>query len=125
MYQEIKDQWIKDLRDGTRTQGVGSLRDKKGNQCCLDVLCEQAVREGAISAPQLNYNGYYYVYQGTVKEGSLLPSPVMRWAGLTSSDPQVMYHTDEDEWSTLSTLNDDLGKSFEEIADLIEATKDL
>ena len=45
MNQEIKAQWIKDLRSGAFPQGHGELVSDNGDHlsyCCLGVLCHQA-----------------------------------------------------------------------------------
>lgn len=127
MNQEIKKQWLADLRDGTRTQGHGYLRDEDGRQCCLDVLCEQAVRAGIIGPPVLVNNGGTRIYQYEDKYGNhdihYLPSVVAEWAGLTNrncsmeTNPVVM--TEEGK-THLADLNDAKYATFEEIAYAID-----
>lgn len=135
----IREQWLTDLEDGTRTQGTGYLRGKSGNQCCLDVLCEQAVKAGVIAEPVLQYydsNAFHYHWndgEGRERlEDGLLPQPVISWAGLEDNNPKVHYmrpydpDIDEDDYEPdpagmyeLAELNDSLGLSFKEIANLI------
>ena len=121
MNSEIKKEWVSDLRDGTRRQGKDQLRNKYGRQCCLDVLCEQAVRKGIIAEPVLDDRGYVYNWKNDnyedCEEYEVLPSIVMEWAELTAPNPAVWYNGDLKE---LSYLNDDLEEDFETIAGLIE-----
>ena len=113
--------WVANLRDGTRTQGQGHLRDANGHQCCLDVLCEDAVNEGVISAPTQNGERYTYEYNSeegfSDYESSFLPVVVADWAGLDSADPEVVW---EEDTHALSALNDTYFMTFAEIADLVE-----
>lgn len=127
MNPKIKAQWLEDLRDGTRTQGHGYLRDEDGKQCCLDVLCEQAVRAGIINEPVLVSNGGNYTYQYEDHYGNhdihYLPTVVAEWAGLTdrevglATNPTVKV---DGESVLLADLNDARFATFEEIADAID-----
>lgn len=127
MNPKIKAQWLADLRDGTRTQGHGYLRDVDGKQCCLDVLCEQAVRAGIISEPVLVENGGSRTYQYTDGYGNrdihYLPTVVAEWAGLTDKNCHMAINpmvTVDSEIVHLADLNDARYATFEEIADAID-----
>lgn len=139
MNEEIKKQWVADLRDGTRTQGQDCLRNKAGDQCCLDVLMEQGVRAGIVPEPVYDevegcwgYKREVYEYEkpadsdgeeGYKREFSLLTNDVVKWAGLESTDPAVNYPGDIEVTAgirTLSACNDFLKLDFPAIASLIE-----
>lgn len=141
MVPEIRDQWLADLRDGTRRQGHGKLRDVDGRQCCLDVLSEQGVRAGVIREPKLNLTETSYTYTWIdelgveQEEEGLLPKPIVKWAGLETSNPEVYLYLTDDEaenfdddvdrvnyQTDLADVNDEFGRTFSQIADLIEAT---
>jgi hypothetical protein len=117
---EIKAQWVSALRETGRRQGTGKLRDGYGAQCCLDVLCELAVKADVIDNPVLmtSLDTYIYVYDdgdSQREEWEVLPEPVMAWAEFEISDPIL-------DGSCLSCWNDDANLSFQEIADLIEGS---
>lgn len=148
MDQGIKSRWLAQLRLPGMRQGTGQLRNYLGQQCCLDVLCDLAVADGIIAAPQLptreewdqeipyeDYAKYAYHYTdeagNDVVQEEVLPEPVIKWAGLENRDPLARYTfmdddgTEGSEFVHLSELNDDYGLSFYQIADCIENTTDL
>lgn len=45
MKKEWADKWVKALRSGEFKQGIGGLKDKNNNYCCLGVLCAIAFPE--------------------------------------------------------------------------------
>ena len=106
MKKDIKVLWMADLRSGEHTQGVGLLC-KGDAYCCLGRLCELAVEAGVTKA---SIGGHGVVgYDG---EESILPESVRLWAGLS---------TPTAEYGAYSLSNDnDKGKTFAEIADIIE-----
>lgn len=124
MKADIKAQWVKDLRSGEFEQGHGLLErvdsDGKSTFCCLGVLCRQAVKAGAIPAPELHCYQYMYLAdrpgggEGFV-ESTSLPRKVREWAGLPERED-----IDIDGHITAIHANDALKLSFAEIADLIE-----
>ena len=139
MNEDIKKQWLLDLRDGTRTQGQDCLRDEDLHQCCLDVLMEQAEGAGIVPPPVYNPMEQCWGYQreineyeqeaclgdeeGKIHEFSVLTPDVATWAGLNSIDPVVNYPGDMEAPAgvrTLSGCNDHLRLTFNQIADLIE-----
>lgn len=110
MNQEIKWRWVEALRSDKYRQTTDALR--RGERfCCLGVLCDLAVKDGIVTQYVDEYHHYYYADQDAV-----LPAKVIEWAGVPDSDPDV---TCNGEATTLANLNDN-GKSFAEIADLIE-----
>jgi hypothetical protein len=119
MNEEIKEQWVNALRSGEYTQGTGRLatiRPDHIEYCCLGVLCELAVKNGlAVKSVQSNsFFRYYSPNNINDSNTATLPNCVLEWAEL--KDRQG-WSTNED---SLTSLNDH-GKSFEEIAQVIEA----
>jgi hypothetical protein len=106
MNQEIKANWVAALRSGDYKQGAGKLRAVSNNFCCLGVLCDLAVKEG-VGEWEL------YMLDGSVyKFGRYTGSPsdkLHEWANLPMSSVGI-----------LTKMNDQQGKSFNEIADYIE-----
>lgn len=114
MKQEIKSKWLKALRSGKYKQGKNALAtvNRLGNvkYCCLGVLCDLYLKEkkekwGSGLEEQLLNIG---------KETALLPSKVMKWAGLKDYNPRI-----KDGYTTLSGMNDS-GYSFKQIAEEID-----
>lgn len=106
----IKTKWQVALRSGKYQQTKKRLRGDTGH-CCLGVLCELAVQEGVI-APAVKYGFYYFDNQF-----SLLPKSVMVWSGIDTDAANYGVLTPDDH--ALAHDNDS-GKTFEEIADIIE-----
>jgi hypothetical protein len=106
MNHDIKARWVEALRSGEYEQGVEVLRNRRGQYCCLGVLCDISGR-----GDWLPRNPYAYSYCGVI---GALPDSVMHWAQLKSADPHIGKFD-----RTLSNLND-RGLSFEDIADIIE-----
>lgn len=100
---ENRKKWVEALRSGKFEQCVGALHNGVGH-CCLGVLCEVAgytAKKGQDS---------YYRYEGIIGEAAL---PIRAFVGLSS--PIGEYGG-----ICLAELNDN-GKSFAEIADIIES----
>jgi hypothetical protein len=132
MKKEIADKWIAALRSGEYKQTSGTLNDG-GNFCCLGVLCDISsigkwTEVGVVK-------GYF---TSDVSSTSVLPNQVRKWAGIKTvdgglpDDGETLFYYDTqteqfvdeendftDLITTLSGLND-YGKSFTEIADIIE-----
>ena len=102
MKEDIKNLWVAALRSEDYKQGKGRLRN--GDEyCCLGVLCELL----NISKQNLG-NNYSYDYQHV-----FLPIRAMRMAGMKSDDGNYR--------KVMSLANqNDQGRSFKEIADIIE-----
>ena len=99
--------WVEALRSGKYEQTRGALR--KGDWfCCLGVACELAIESGVDIRRTDEYRGYTGVVPNR-----LLPPVVGEWLRLKGRDA---------DWS-LAGKNDS-GKTFAEIADLIEQHAD-
>jgi hypothetical protein len=111
MNPERKSRWTTKLRSGDYLQGKGALRKRGEEQdffCCLGVLCEIAVDEGAVHrSEEPEVVGWHYSYD---EEGGVLPIELEEWSGIGPDDRQG-----------LMTMNDTEGKTFPEIADWIDA----
>lgn len=135
MNPEIKERWLSALRSGDYTQDTRYLATQNSDggfdYCCLGVLCDLAVREGAIDSPvvvdywkrgkdSLMVQAFKLdeesLATGDILEARVLPPKVQEWAGLKSDSPGFV---SRDEVHCLAELNDN-GRSFSDIADLIE-----
>lgn len=125
-------EWIAELRSGNYNQGIGKLkatglvRDVKGvvcgvdgegikglGHCCLGVLCELAVEKGVIG-PAVEGSVGAWIFDSNKYNA---PTTVRNWAGLKRpGDIGPLDFTTQD----LMDMNDSK-KTFEEIADFIEA----
>lgn len=123
MNKNIKKQWLKALRSGEYTRGVGQLRDKDNKFCCLGVLCNlHAQAHPEIAAEQTDTDSY-------LGASGLLPIAVAEWAEFKLSDIKLSGGTNgilcdiktHPEGDTLSGLNDNWSSNFEKVADAIEA----
>lgn len=128
MNSDIKTEWIKRLREPGRKQIEGKLHTRYG-QCCLGVLCEIAAEQGVVrvEVDDFGTKRYCAVDNNDDQGYALLPVAVAQWAELDdnkdSTDPMFIDPTaGEHDWEReihLSSLNDS-GKTFPEIADIIE-----
>lgn len=122
MNADVKRRWVAALRSGDYVQGRGALRRpptplQSTEYCCLGVLCELAVADGVTTRVDGNYNTTWYGDDGD-RSATSLPVGVRDWAELGHCDPAVGSF-DGDDVHRLSALND-AGRSFTEIAQLIE-----
>lgn len=113
MNREIRDEWVKRLRSGEYEQGKTYLRNKNNKYCCLGILCEMAVEEGAAESNLTNY-GDRECYEYAPHITASLPEGVQKWCGIDSDCGSYGPYG-------LLTNDNDSGKSFKEIADIIEA----
>jgi hypothetical protein len=119
MDKDIKDRWIADLRSGLFKQGKGVLRDKEDHFCCLGILCNQAEEAGIGTwGGSPTGDGIRFVPESGEWNTEVLPEYVATWAGIPKwgSNPNL---TGAYRDTTLAAEND-RGRSFDEIADLIE-----
>lgn len=101
--------WVDALRSGQYKQTKYRLQDESG-YCCLGVACRIADKAGVPTDKRDD---------GTILGGSLIYQPdVKAWLGLI--DDSGAYITKDGD-GRLTVLNDCLGKTFSEIADIIEA----
>lgn len=102
MDKNIAKKWVKALRSGKYKKGIGQLKNKKDEYCCLGVLCDLSGKP---------WNGL----------DGLPPKDIDVWAGFKSrsynfSKKYKVKHSKSEE---LTFLNDQ-GLSFKQIANLIE-----
>ncbi|CAB4163487.1 hypothetical protein UFOVP810_25 [uncultured Caudovirales phage] len=110
---EVKAAWVEALRSGKYKQGRGVLfNTEEQSYCCLGVNC------ALLDQPYLNTGP-----QTTIPKS--LPNKwdaETWWQDAPNLDmvdsPQVKY---QGKWKRLTELNDDVGLTFEQIADLIGA----
>jgi hypothetical protein len=110
MKADIKDRWIKALRSGEYKQCRSQLHNVKENSfCCLGVLCDLTKEElGG------EWNEWEQIkYKDDKAASATLPEIVMKYCDLHSCDG--LYNK-----NCSLAMDNDKGKSFEEIADIIE-----
>lgn len=115
--------WVDALRNAQFAQGTGSLASRKIDgtfeYCCLGVACEVAMANGL--EVQTDMRGAF----GTLKayDGSdlTLPFTVVGWYGLSGKDPLLRDGLED----LASSLNDDFGWDFDQIANAIVTTYEL
>ncbi len=110
--------WYDELMSGKHKQTTLCLEDRKG-KCCLGVACHVAVREGVIPEPEILSNGEA-LYDGN---DTGLPHFVSNWLGFETSDPiteEKHYFAVDGNKQSFAQLNDDSGKSFEQIAAILK-----
>jgi len=117
MKKSVMKRWVKALRSGEylQTKEYLASQDEKGNDsfCCLGVLCNIMQEEtGKLVVTKDLRNKYSFD-----NEGSTLPKSVINWSGLRNS--QGHFRDNYDKSQELTALNDE-GKSFKEIANIIE-----
>jgi hypothetical protein len=100
--------WVAALRSGEYLQARTHLRREYGF-CCLGVACDLYAK----SHPEADWErrGNLFRFMG---ELGTLPNPVRKWIGLT--DSCGIYN-----FSHFLVTDNDEGKSFNEIADIIES----
>lgn len=112
MNKEVIKEWVNGLRSGEYSQGREAL-NVCGRYCCLGVLTDIAVKKGVLSEHKLSDLMSGMVAYGSEDETHILPTEVQEWAGLESGNPQI-------NGSCIAYWNDFIGKSFNELADMIE-----
>lgn len=116
MNQEVKQKWVAALRSGEYKQGAGYLKNSKGEYCCLGVLCDVAKKEGQKVVEKYLPSLHTYTFD---ESKAFLPMSVADWAQLSTEAPYVLVGGGMDR---LDHLNDSGDFSFDQIADLIEAS---
>lgn len=105
--------WVEALRSGKYQQTTDFLRTGIGplvGFCCLGIACEVSGLG--------TWDGNTYVTPSSESEGSLQPE-LMDWLGLKGAEGE--YWSTDEEQTSLARLNDHEGKTFAEIADIIES----
>lgn len=122
--------WIDALRSGKYTQGTGGLCLNNGSFCCLGVACDIVKDELNASWVKGTAEGTYS-FKGITPEGveflnyALLPFRVQNLYRLPrQAGFQVRAEGGEEKIGSrkyrLTSLNDDLGATFKDIANIIE-----
>lgn len=126
------DKWLEVLRAGTHEQGEGMLKKLKGGHpyyCCLGVAAEAVLAKQFLPLP---YNpdelGYEYQYNrfSSTELANVEAEKLGLDKKLTEEESNELGSQFQAEFPTFSrqsaliTLNDSVGLSFEEIADVIE-----
>lgn len=141
MDKTIAKRWVDALRSGEYEQGRNRLaqqtQDGRVEYCCLGVLCELAVKDGVIP-PKTPYDRVLdsgiFAYEGIAT--AMPPAAIESWAGIPDESDDSRYRVSvtpevatqleanylDPEYGHFPELNDDLGLTFDEIADLIELT---
>lgn len=107
MRKDIADEWVKALRSGKYKQGKQFLKTGE-YYCCLGVLCDIS----RLDKWRVIDHSYYLC------KNFVLPEKVVEWAGMKSSTGSFIDVVDLSR-NELTELNDS-GKTFNEIADIIE-----
>lgn len=122
MKKSVAKKWVAALRSGKYRQGKTRLRvagetRRQDSFCCLGVLCD-------VHRTTTGKGRWYlgaFEPAGEVGSAMVTPDTVVAWAGLGSCNPKVPAHNPSTRGTSLAEFNDHLGKTFAEIADLIEA----
>jgi len=120
VHQKRMQDWIIALRYGELEQAKGSLHKKgaKGCQdsfCCLGVACEMALAKGFLKRRGLD--GTFYEDKKGEGVAGALNFTMGNWIGM-EDDRVVVTH--KGKLKNVVELNDKLGLTFPEIADLLE-----
>lgn len=109
---DIIHKWVEALRSGKYVQTKGRLADDHG-YCCLGVLCELAIEDGLPVIKSISGDYGCFFYDDAM---DVLPKSVAKWAGVNIASNYV------DEYGIHRQLSEenDSGKTFAEIADIIE-----
>lgn len=118
-YQARRKAWVEALRSGKYQQTKSMLYDGDGF-CCLGVACDISKLGDWELADEsdVDVGAHNYVCEMDV-DAVGLPDDVRDWLGLKNSSGQHLINGGKD-YETLPNINDHEGKSFSEIADLIE-----
>lgn len=145
---ENMQKWLEALRSGQYSQTTGKLDsfdEATGahSYCCLGVACDIALKAGVDMEVEVDEDKGVFVYDG---KADLLPEEVKNWLGVTDENPKIViennkynasegeggytYHYDVNRYQQdnprflisecLTSLNDEVGLSFEQIAQLVE-----
>lgn len=117
MKYKVMKQWVKALRSGKYKQGTGLLNGPEGF-CCLGVLCDISKRGKWLKDYYCGANAYLLKGETQIYG---LPAKVMEWAGMEKTNGGEEFFRCEisHRQKNLIGLNDS-GKSFKEIAKIIE-----
>ena len=125
---EIKAEWIRRLRSGQYKQCKWLLCRDDGLHCVLGVLAELAAEQGVVEKDAVH--GGKTVHGGKdegcdwgdltyfANDMGLLPDEVREWAGLIKASGWCCHGGKQ---TSLILLNDEEGKTFAQLADIIES----
>lgn len=111
--------WVRALRSGEYGQTIGYLELTIGDStrpvgfCCLGVAC------ASLPIPRIVDPVGFALYGDFGATFTTLPTEAVSLLGLVTGNPQVQ--RSDGTWEYLTYLNDDIGLTFDQIADLIEA----
>lgn len=111
MKKENADKWVAALRSGKYKQTKGHLQTADGF-CCLGVLLDINGIQPVKGETVADHDVYYYGEERAVIANQFLTTCDIK-------EPSGMFSSETERNTQLSALNDD-GKSFAEIADIIE-----
>mgnify|MGYP005811384871 CR=1 FL=1 len=117
-----KELWIQALRSGEYEQGIDYL-NYRGKLCCLGVACEVFIKQGGTLSRSTNENGVieYHGLPTSMRTSLELPTAVQAWLNLNTP---LGDFPEDFPGESLAALNDD-GRTFEDIANVIETTPEL
>lgn len=114
----IQKKWLEALRSGDYKQGKRYLNQGNEKFCCLGVLCEVM----GLKKKEIGNGRFAYSENGTTWSEEVIPNnKAMQLAGLRGFEGQPEIPGPV---KALTFYNDEGGKTFEEIADIIEANAD-
>ena len=118
MLNENAKKWVAALRSGRFTQTKNKLTRIDGDNritgcCCMGVACELAVEAGV--QVSVTDDGFLRIYD---HKTTSLPQAVIKWLGVTDQDGGY-FRPSGDKYCLVG--NNDNGKTFSEIADIIES----
>lgn len=104
--------WVEALRSGEYQQGHSLLRSSENKMCCLGVACE--INPNAEFMPgNDDREGGYLIGYGPLMVSLMMDGVMREWLGMASPDGGF-------DGGSLALLNDQ-GKTFSDIADVIES----
>lgn len=107
--------WVAALRSKEYEQTKGALHNQVG-YCCLGVACDLYQSEVGDLSVEVHDNDHERITYYD-NEGGILPPKVRDWLGLT--DDSAVYREPYGMFSLVSA--NDSGRTFEEIADIVES----
>lgn len=132
----IVKEWLEALRSGTLVQTKDVLGKEDGSRCCLGVACDIAVKHGIIPPPVVKvdpFDNMVSLGYGAEETTGGLPEVVRQAFGMTSRIGSYLTEEQKERKrkkgfviaiNCLAQDNDSHGKTFSEIADIIEANAD-
>jgi hypothetical protein len=118
MQAELKQKWIEALRSGKYEQGRGQLRDASNRYCCLGVLADVCGVEWAQNTQRKYYpKGEVHIFYINSE-----PDNPDSYSDRTLSPKfQDQVGLDGGQHHCLLAMNDNLRRTFNDIADYIES----